>query len=156
MSPYARGVSMKNIVICVDLNEFSMKTLESFKNKIDLTKSTVHLVHVFEIHTGNIEFTPVIYPTANQYPEIEESVVSMLSKLALKLNLKSEQVQTKCFFNYSKESCMNTYLNEVKADLVVLATRGKHGISGYFASSLAEYLCKYAPCDVFVLRPETK
>lgn len=147
---------MKNIVICVDLNENSLNTLASVRSKIDLTKSTVHLVHVFEIHTGNIEFTPVVYPTADQYPEIEKSVLEILSKLSDTLQLKSDQVQMKCFFNYSKESCLNNYLTKTNADLVVLATRGKHGISGFFASSLADFLCKYAPCDILVLRPKDK
>lgn len=147
---------MKNIVICVDLNEDSLNALESIQYKLDLNKSTVHLIHVFEIHIGNIEFTPVVYPTSEQYPEIEKNVLSLLANLGDKLHLKPNQLQTKCFFNYSKESCLKDYLTKVNADIVVLATRGKHGIAGFFASSLADFLCKYAPCDVLVLRPPSK
>lgn len=143
---------MKNIVICVDLTEESLKTLEKLQFKFNLNQSIVHLVHVFEIKRGMVEFTPVIYPSSDQYPEIENSVVDMLSSLSEKLDLNPGQVKMKCFFNDSKESCLKDYLKEINADLVVLATRGKHGVSGFFASSLTDFLCKYAPCDIFVMR----
>jgi nucleotide-binding universal stress UspA family protein len=48
---------------------------------------------------------------------------------------------------------INYYLKEVKADLVVTATKGKHGIDGFFSSSFTDYLCKFSPCDVLVMRP---
>jgi nucleotide-binding universal stress UspA family protein len=149
---------MKNIVICVDLNEDSLKTLEAIQGKFDLSNSTVHLVYVYEIHISNVEFTPVVYPSSDQYLEIEKNVLGMLKNFSDKLHLKSDQVQMKCIFDLSKESALNNYLTTVSSDVVVLATRGKHGIAGFFASSLADFLCKYAPCDVFVLRPnhETK
>ena len=145
---------MKNIVVCVDLTEDSVNALETIQHKLDLSQSVVHLVHVFEIHVGNIELTPVVYPTADQYPVIEKNILEILSTLSAKLHLKPEQVKMKCIFNHSKESTLHHYLNEVNADLAVLATRGKHGIAGFFASSLADYLCKYAPCDLLVLRPK--
>lgn len=144
---------MKNIVVCVDLNEDSLKTLEALKKKFDLSDAKVHFIHVFEIHINSIEFMPVVYPTPEQYPEIEKSVLSIITSLSGKMNLKAEQIEKRCFFDYSKEERINKYLKEVKAEAVVLATRGKHGIEGFFASSLADFMCKYAPCDVLVMRP---
>lgn len=44
------------------------------------------------------------------------------------------------------------YLKEVKADLVITATRGKHGIEGLFSSSFTDHLVKHAPCNVLTLR----
>ena len=146
---------MKNIVVCVDLTEDSVNSLETIQYKIDLSSSVVHLVHVFEIRVGNIELTPIVYPTTEQYPIIEKNILEILSTISEKLHLKPEQVKMKCIFNQSKENSLHQYLNEVKADLAVLATRGKHGMAGFFSSSLADYLCKYAPCDLLVIRPKS-
>jgi nucleotide-binding universal stress UspA family protein len=96
---------------------------------------------------------PVIYPTEDLYPEIEKSTVGMLKTLAYDMGAKDNKLELKCFFSHSREVTINDYLKNVHADLVVVATRGKHGIEGFFSSSLADFLCKYSPCDVLVKRP---
>lgn len=145
---------MKNIVICTDLNQNSLDTLKTLTRNLDLKEAIVHFVHVFEIHMYNADIVPVIYPTEAQYPEIEQSTLGILDKLAHDLGAKEDQVRLKCFFSHSREERISSYLNDVQADLVVVATRGKHGIQGFFSSSLADFLCKYSPCDVLVLRPK--
>jgi nucleotide-binding universal stress UspA family protein len=45
------------------------------------------------------------------------------------------------------------FLKRVNASLIVVATRGKHGFKGLFLSSFTDYMVKFAPCDVFVVRP---
>lgn len=145
---------MKNIVICTDLNQNSLDTLKTLARNLDLKEAIVHLVHVFEIHMYNADIVPVIYPTEAQYPEIEQSTLGILDKLTHDLGAREDQVRLKCFFSHSREERISSYLNDVQADLVVVATRGKHGIQGFFSSSLADFLCKYSPCDVLVLRPK--
>lgn len=145
---------MKNIVICADLNEQSLAVLADLKGKIDLKEAKVHLIHAFEIQVGAMEFATYVYPAADQYPEIEKSVLGILNNLKKDLGLSDNQVEAHCFFAHSKEQKIKEYLEEKKADLVVLSTRGKHGIEGFFASSLADFLCKYSPCDLLVMRPK--
>lgn len=144
---------MKNIVVCVDLNEESVNVLKDLKNKMDLKEAKVHLIHTFEIHMGSMEFASYVYPIPEQYPEIEKSVLGILDNLAKDLGLKESQVIRHCIFAHSKEQTIREYLTEQKSDLVVVSTRGKHGIEGLFSSSLADFLCKYSPCDILVMRP---
>ncbi|MGZ3789038.1 MAG: universal stress protein [Bacteriovorax sp.] len=145
---------MKNIVVCADLRDESLTVLKTLKDKIDLKGSTVHLIHAFEIQVGAMEFSTIVYPSADQYPDIENSVMGILENLKKDLGLGSDQVEKHCFFTHSKEQAIKEYLEAKKADMVVLSTRGKHGIEGFFASSLADFLCKYSPCDVLVMRPK--
>jgi nucleotide-binding universal stress UspA family protein len=144
---------MKNIVLCVDLREDCLNALKTVGKKIELKQAKIHLIHAFEIQAGVMEFATFVYPTEEQYPEIEKSVNELLNSLQKDLGLSDDQVEKHCMFTHSKESTVKDYLDSKKADLVVLSTRGKHGIQGFFASSLADYLCKYSPCDVLVMRP---
>ena len=144
---------MKNVIICVDLREESLKILKTIKDKIDLSDAKVHLIHAFEIQIGVMEFTAIEYPTPSQYPEIKNSVIEILTNFQKELNLSNDQIEKHCFFSSSKEQIIKDYLDDKKADLVVVSTRGKHGIEGFFSSSLADFLCKYSPCDVYVMRP---
>jgi nucleotide-binding universal stress UspA family protein len=144
---------MKNIAICADLNEESLKVLSGLKSKINLTDTRVHLVHIFEIQVGFVEVAATIYPTVDQYPEIKDSVLKILGNLQKDLGLPDAQVEKVCLFSQSKEQALKEYLEQKNIDLVALSTRGKHGIEGFFASSLADFLCKYSPCDILVMRP---
>ncbi|MDD4975972.1 MAG: universal stress protein [Bacteriovorax sp.] len=144
---------MKSIVICTGLDQHGLNTLKTLPSKIDLQGVQIHLIHVFEIRFASPEFVPVIYPVPDQYPAIEKDVLQTLTGLAKDLKLPENMVVKKCIFSQSRDEVLKDYLNEVKAELVVVATRGKHGIEGFFASSLADFLCKFSPCDVLVMRP---
>lgn len=146
---------MKNIVVCADLNQNSLDTLKKLSQSLDIQNATLHFVHVFEIHMYNADIVPVIFPTEVQYPEIEKSTLNILEKLAQDVGVKNDKVKLKCFFSHSREEKISSYIKEVNAEMVVVATRGKHGIEGFFSSSLADFLCKYSPCDVLVIRPKT-
>ena len=144
---------MKNIVVLADLNQESLNTLRRLRTDLDLKHAQMHFVHVFEIRMYNADLVPIVFPSEDQYPEIEQSSLAILRQLSDDLGIKSEHSIQKCFFSHSREEKVRSYLSEVKADLVVVATRGKHGIEGFFSSSLADFLTKYSPCDVLILRP---
>lgn len=144
---------MKTIVICVDLTKNCLETLKTLPSKIDLGESRVHFLHIFEKLEPNRILAPFMVPLPEQKMEIEKNVLEALSKLSSELGLNPDYVHLVCSFEYSREQTVKEYLTRINADLVVLATRGRHGIVGFFTSSLADFLCKYSPCDVLVLRP---
>lgn len=145
---------MKNIVICADLNDASLARLKDLHHDIDLKHAKIHIVHVFEIQYYVAEFTPYVFPSEEQYSSMEKSTLGILEKLGHELGVARENLELKCFFGRSSEEKILDYLNTSKADMAVVATRGKHGIDGLFSSSLTDFLSKYSPCDVLVLRPK--
>ncbi len=144
---------MRNIVVCADLTEESLKRIKSLHEDIDLKHAKVHLLHVFEIQYYVSEFTPYVFPSEDQYADMEKSALSILEKLGADLGIAKENLLMKVYFAKSREEKISEYLDSAKPNLVVAATRGKHGIDGLFSSSLTDYLVKYSPCDVLVLRP---
>lgn len=145
---------MENIVICADINQASIDTLKSMRHESIFQNAHIHFLHVFEIHMYNADLVPIIFPAEVQYPDIEASAVGILENLAGAMKIPDERYTVKCYFSHSREEKIISYLKEVRADLVVVATRGKHGIEGFFNSSLADFLSKYSPCDVLVVRPK--
>ncbi len=144
---------MKNYVLCTSLEEESIKTLGKLKRDLDLKDTKVHFVTVIEIQVYNSELSAFIYPVESQYAEIESSAVAIQKNLAKTLGVSEQNAVFKCFFDHSPESKVKNYLEQTNADLVVTATRGRHGIAGFFSSSFTDFLCKYSPCDILVLRP---
>ena len=145
---------MKNYVIWTTLADDSLTTLKNLKNDIDLKNAKIHIITIVEKQIYTVELAAYVYPVENQYPAIESSALTILNSLARDLGVTQDQVTCKCFFEYDREKKVKEYINDVKANLVVVATRGKHGVEGFFSSSFADFLCKFSPCDVLVMRPK--
>jgi nucleotide-binding universal stress UspA family protein len=135
------------------MEQQSLDTLKRVGSTLDLQNAIVHIVTIVEIKIYNLELAPFVYPSEDQYAEIESSAKMMMNSLATTLGLKQENIRIHCFFDSNRETRIKKYLIDEKADLVVSATRGKHGIDGFFSSSFTDYLCKFSPCDVLVMRP---
>lgn len=144
---------MKNYVLCATLDEDCFNTLKNLKKDIDLKLAKIHLVTIVEIQVYNIDFTPFIYPLEEQYASIESAAITLLKGLQISLGIEEENVLIKCMFTSNREETIKQYLESVNADLVVTASRGKHGIAGLFSSSFTDHLIKFAPCDVLAMRP---
>jgi nucleotide-binding universal stress UspA family protein len=144
---------MKTYVLCTTLEQHSIDTLKNLKGRLDLSNAIVHFVTIFEIKTYNLDLIPFFYPVEEQYAEMKNAAEGIIQSLADDLEIKKDNTVISCFFESNRETKIKKYLKEVEADLVVTATRGKHGIDGFFSSSFTEFLCKFSPCDVLVMRP---
>ncbi len=145
-----RKLNMKNITICVDLNEQSLKALKKLKGSPVLNDANVILMHLFEIQVYTAEFTPFVFPTKDQYPEIEKSTLASLEVLAKDLGV---HAQKKCLFVHSKEDTIIEELKNNKSDLVIVSTQNKSTLEGIFHTSFTSALVNHSPCDVYVVRP---
>lgn len=145
---------MKNYVFCTTLEEECIDTLKNIRHDIDLKHAQIHIITIVEIQVYNLELTPYVYPAESQYAEIEKSALMIMKSLGNSLGIEEKKITYKCFFEYNRESKVKSYLDHVDANLVITATRGKHGVAGFFSSSFTDYLCKFSPCDVLVMRPK--
>ncbi|MEA9355775.1 universal stress protein [Bacteriovorax sp. PP10] len=144
---------MKNYVLCTTLDNECLNTLQKIRHQVDLKHTMVHIVTVVKLNIYQIDLSPYIYPTEIQYANLELKAIEIMKKLGESLNIDSSQIIYQCFFEYNKKETIKTYLEKINADLVVVATRGKYGIPGLFSSSFADFLCKFSPCDILVMRP---
>lgn len=62
------------------------------------------------------------------------------------------KIFTKILVDTNIRAAFTDYVAKEKADLVVVATRGRHGIKDFFDSSFAQHQVKYSPANVLVLR----
>ncbi|WP_127715882.1 universal stress protein [Halobacteriovorax sp. HLS] len=146
---------MKNVVICCSLEDENIELIKTLKGNPLLENAKLHFVHIFEIHVYTSDFSPYIFPSEDKYPEIEKATKEILSGVAKEVctadELKNSQIEN--YFAYSPKQKISDYLTEVDADLVIVASKQKHGIEGLFSSSFTDHLVKYSACDIHVLRP---
>lgn len=151
--------SKKEKVVLLVSDKTELQTpLNKLKGSEILKGKEVHLLNVFVQEVYAYEFSPYVWPDTKLFEELKDSIVKGLNKMADDLITGEDRssVVTQCFLHHSPKVKMVEYLKEIGADLVVVVTRGTHGIQGLFTSSTAEHLMKFSPCDVYVMRAPEK
>lgn len=142
------------IIIAISLEEETFEPLRKIKT-LDLDiKAEIHLVHIVPsiLYARGMQLSALTYPLPEERPRIEESIVKKLMELKSELLPEYSNVTYACLFDSNEKAAFNDYVTKQHPDLVVVATRGKHGIHNFFDSSFAQYQLKHSPAKVLVLR----
>lgn len=147
-------MNAKKIIVAVSLEEETHRPLMQLKSMNIEKDAEIHLVHVIPtiIYARGMQFSVLTYPLPEERPKIEESIMAKLAEVKKEIFPDHKNVIFKCLFDANEKAAFNDYVEEQKADLVVVATRGRHGIKNFFDSSFAQHQLKYAPANVLVLR----
>lgn len=144
----------KKVIVAVSLEEETHKPLLQLKEMNIGPEAEIHLVHVVPtiIYARGMQLSVLTYPLPEERPKIEESILNKLSKIKEEIFPNHQNVKFKCLFDANEKAAFNDYVSEQHADLVVVATRGRHGLKNFFDSSFAQHQLKHAPANVLVLR----
>lgn len=141
----------KKIIVAVSLEEETHKALQNMKKMNIETDTEIHLVHMFPVvlYARGMSLSVLTYPLPEERPRIEEHVMSSLKDVKNELFPEHKKVVYKCIFDSNTKAAFTDYVEKEKADLVVVATRPRHG---FFDSSFAQHQLKHSPSNVLVLR----
>jgi nucleotide-binding universal stress UspA family protein len=146
----------QRIVIALPLEDSLLGPLHEWGKKFDFTHvESIHFVHVVKKNITPLEFGLVESPDEVTYYDMVPTLDKFLhdeAKKILPTDYKGD-VEFLVTKDFNPEEEIVDILKNVNATLVVVATRGKHGFEGLFHSSFTDYMVKFAPCDVFVVRP---
>ncbi len=149
----------QRIVIALPLEDQLLNPLHEWGKNFDFSHvDSVLFVHVVKKNITPLEFGLVESPDDNTYEEMVPTISRFLKDEARRI-LPSDfsgSIDYQVTKDFSPEEEIIDLLKRENATLVVVATRGKHGFEGLFHSSFTDYMVKFAPCDVFVVRPDLK
>jgi len=149
-------MNYKKVVVAVDMNEASLKTLSQINNFNFPKDSEIHLVHVFEINFFSFDFIPSLKPTPENYFLIEKAVEERLVKVKKQLGLDDhEKVVLKCLISGNAKQEFLGYADRNGATLIIAASQEKEGFKGLFESSFTNFLNKFSTTSLIILRPTT-
>jgi nucleotide-binding universal stress UspA family protein len=149
-------MKLHNIVIALPLENELLAPLHAWGKKFNWSEvRSVHFIHVVKKNITPLEFGLVEMPDEKTFLEMKPSLERFLRDEARKIlpegHRGEQHFHLKKDFNPDEEIIET--LRQVKADLVVVATQGKHGFEGLFHNSMTDHLVRFAPCDVYVVRP---
>lgn len=149
-------IRMKNIVVPTDFSEFSRLALDYAITIAQTFKATIFLIHVTpQKELDSIrQISPYLEPG-----RIEELLKGRESEDRKQLNEfippeKEEGIKTEAIHRVGTPFLeIIKVAKEKEADLIVMATHGRSGLSHILFGSVAENVVRKSPCPVLSIRP---
>ena len=144
-------VQVRKILVPIDFSAGSKQALLYAFPMAHLFKASVSLVHVVEPACGTVDYG--YGEVAREWPDVRLVKLTQAKLRALSRRLRSAGVQTRSVVRSGTAFAeIVAAAEQLKADLIIIATRGlscaKEGIIG----SVAERVARHATCPVLVVR----
>lgn len=143
-----------NILLAIDDSKFSGAATQAVIRQFQSGEAVVHVLHVVE----PVSFTPPPQMDAQYYPELRGQVKEgekLVERTAKTLREAGFNVDTKV----EKGEARGLIVDEAKkwpADVVVLGSHGKKGLTRFLLGSVSEAVARHAPCSVVIVRVPEK
>lgn len=150
-------MSHQKIAIALPVEDKLLTPLHHWGQRFDWSHvKEVHLIHVVKKNITPLEFGLVEMPDERTYQEMVPTLQRYLKDEAAKIIPAAYQGEVHYHLarDFSPEEEVIATLKNLGCSLVVVSTRGKHGFDGLFHSSFTDQMVKFAPCDVYVVRPQ--
>ena len=144
---------MKTIVVAVDFSNATPGVLEQAKLHAKSHGAQMRLIHVIEPEPGYAAYglTPGEFPAMHEYQsEAKRRACDKLHELAKEASVGAPDASAKVTEG-SPLRCISDYVEESKADLLVLGSHGHGAIASLLLGSVAEGMVRRAMVPTLVV-----
>lgn len=152
-------MTSNNLVIALPLEEELLDPFYSWASSFDFKHfDSISFIHIVKKTITPIEFSVIENPTEATFLQMKPTLENFLKEEKNKIIPKDYlgQIQYIVSKHLHPDEEMIHFLKELKTKLVVVSTRGKHGLKGLFTSSFTDRMVKFSPCNILVLRPQVQ
>ncbi len=148
---------INNILVPTDGSRYSLKAARYATNLAKITNSKVTVMHVIDLSLDSTE--PV------KIEDLDRAAIEITEESELKRRAKNIVESTMKFFVDENVPCRAEYFLSGKApetiveaakressDLIIMGHKGISGVRHTLLGSVAERVCRQAPCPVLVVR----
>jgi nucleotide-binding universal stress UspA family protein len=146
-------MNFKKILIAVNSSPFSLKAAKAGFQLAHELDAEVALLYVVDRtkESVNIEVGPTREQSEMMLLKEAQETIEQL----IKMYNHAKELYKFTPEGFPKEEIINT-AKEWEADIIVMGTHGRTGLSHFFQGSIAEYVIRHANIPVMVIPPENK
>ena len=144
-------ISLKTIVCAVDFSEYADYALRYAVDLAKIFDADLRLIHVVELPFLPSYSLAGVPDLSLPVDEIEEGSRGRMQGVLKDCRLKHAKVEGEVRTGTAFLEIIN-YAREVGADLVVVGTHGRTGLSHMIIGSVAEKVVRKAPCPVLSVK----
>jgi nucleotide-binding universal stress UspA family protein len=144
----------KIVVVAVSLEKETHRSLQQLKNMDLSPDAEIHLVHVVPViwYARGMQLSVFKYPLEEERPRIEQAILAKLTAVKEELLPLHTNVTCRCLFDANEKAVFADYALKSQADLLIVASRNKHGLGTLFDSSFAQYQLRHSSANILILR----
>ncbi|MGD8859872.1 MAG: universal stress protein [Myxococcales bacterium] len=141
----------KKILCPVDFSPFADAALDEAMSLAKGMGSTLCLLHAYQNPAYVLPMSGYVGPTADMIGRIRKQLEEELAGLAKKVEEQGITVETRCVEGIPYK-VITDLAQEWDADLIVMGTHGRTGLSHALTGSVAERVVRTAECPVLITR----
>jgi nucleotide-binding universal stress UspA family protein len=139
-------------ILCpVDFSPFSKAALDEAAALASGMKSQLRILHAYQNPAFVLPMSGYVGPTAEMVARMRQQLGHELEALAQQPRSEGIKVETAVIEGIAYSSIVD-YAKEWSADLIVMGTHGRSGLSHALTGSVAERVVRLAPCPVLITR----
>ena len=144
-------ILLNSVLVAFDFSDTSITALTYGQNLASAFGGRLHVLHVADvIATSAAQF----YPEGSGDPEAKATSLALNQLRAfLASDAAAPAALPAVRLSRSPADEIVKYAKEVHADVIVVGTHGRGGVSRLLMGSVAEHVVRNAPCPVLVVRP---
>jgi universal stress protein A len=143
-------ILLNSVLVAFDFSETSKHALSYGRNLARAFGGRLHVFHVADvISTSAAQF----YPDGPGDPEAKARQLALAQIRDLLAAEGIDVAAPEVRVSPDPADAIVNYAKEVHADIIVVGTHGRSGVSRLLMGSVAEHVVRAAPCPVLVVRP---
>lgn len=141
------GLKKKSVLIPIDFSECSYGAIAPAREYVE-DVSSLKLIHVLTpLHPAD---PAAMWNTLNNEERKHKVQVFLATKLS-EMGYESEKIQIEVKIGDPSTKIVD-YAQEIAADLIVMPSHGRKGVSHFLLGSVAERVARLSPCPVLILK----
>jgi nucleotide-binding universal stress UspA family protein len=138
-------IRLNTILVAFDFGETSHKALAYGQNLKQALGGHLHVLHVADVIATTAE---QFFPDAPADPETRSEALALKHLRAVV----PDDARAAVRIDRSPASAIVEYAEAIHADVIVIGTHGRQGVSRLLIGSVAEHVVRHARCPVLVVR----
>lgn len=146
---------MRRILLAVEDADFSAAAADAIRRQFQPEAAEIYLFHA----NDPLVYLPLYEGIAKDTRRIElareedlKEAQNLIEQTAQPLRDAGFRVNTSIEEGEPRTAIVD-YAERVKADLIVVGSHGRRGLSRLLLGSVSEYVARHAPCSVEIVRP---
>ena len=138
-------LTKKSVLVPIDFDELSYSAIAPAKEFVE-TEADLTLIHVLApLHPADPAAMWHTLDNEQRKHKVREFLVQKLNELGY------QEIEIKLAIGDPSTEIID-YAKEISADLIVLPSHGRQGISRFLVGSVAERVVRLSPCPVLILK----
>lgn len=140
----------ERLLVPIDFSEYSSGQLAYARDLARRIGAELVLLHVIEVHAPPVEYGAELGESDRYGEQVQQRAREALEALAQEAGLEADEYVAQLAHGHPVIQ-IPTFADEVKAGMIVIATRGRTGIEHLVIGSVTERVVRGASCPVWTL-----